>query len=211
MPEKQISIGRRAFRLYNKVGATKRERQKAIELIKDEPVESLDEYGKFLRAEIIFWQDYASLQDRQDAFDTFRAMSIDKSLPFNLVVGACFYAGRCYELGFATEHNFEAALLCYRAANKLNPKACLNDIARLEKLFSTPQQKINTATPQKFQFDGAWMTNYYVADRVNREDDIHTNFIDGLKTLKRTGFFYEDDSDEVEVDFYVVPDEVNKK
>lgn len=208
MCETQNSLGRRAFKLYNKVGATERDKRQAIALIKDVPVDSLDEYGKFLRAEIIFWQDFATVQEKLDAFDTFRSMSVDNGLPLNLVVGACFYAGRCYELGFATEHDFESALICYRAANKLNPKACLKDIARLEKALSSPQ-KINTATPPKFRFDGAWMTNYYVADRVNREDDIHPNFIDGLKTLKRTGFFYEDDPDEVEVDFYVVPTDKN--
>lgn len=205
MSDTQISIGRRAFKLYNKVGATKREKQKAIELIQNEAVESLDVYGRFVRAEIIFWQDYASILDRIDAFDTFRAISIDTSMPLNLIVGACFYAGRCYELGFATEHNFESALVCYRAANKLNPNACVKDIARLEKLQSAAPVKNATATPAKYRYDGSCATDYVANDRIKKEDDIHTSFIDGLKTLKRTGFFYADDPDEIDVDLYTVP------
>ena len=134
MIEKQNSAGRRAFKLYNKVGATEREKIKAMELIQGEAAENLDEYGRFVRAEIIFWRYNAPLQDKEDAFDTFRTMSFDQNLPVNLIVGACFYAGRCYELGFATGHDFDAALICYRAANKINPKACIKDISRLEKL-----------------------------------------------------------------------------
>lgn len=204
MIEKQNSVGKRAFKLYNKVGATEREKIKAMELIQGEAVESLDEYGKFVRAEIIFWRYNASLQDKEDAFDTFRAMSLNPSLPKNLIVGACFYAGRCYELGFACEHNFDAAVICYRAANKLNPNACLKDIARVEKMLST-QRKGDTATPDKFKYDDSTVADYRQEERINKADDIHTNFIEGLKTLKRTGFFYEDDPDEVDIDLYNVP------
>ncbi|MDE7454479.1 MAG: hypothetical protein K2M64_01470 [Clostridia bacterium] len=205
MSQTQMTVGKQAFKLYNKVGATEREKQRAVDLIKGEAVDSLDAYGKFVRAEIIFWQDYASSQDRIDAFDTFRAMSIDANLPQNLIVGARFYAGRCYELGFATEHNFDSALICYRMANKLNPKACLKDIARLEK--SQTQQPVKNAngTPAKYRYDGWTFADYMAEERIKKEDDIHTNFIDGLKTLKRTGFFYEDDPDEVDIDLYNVP------
>ncbi|MCM1194964.1 MAG: SEL1-like repeat protein [Corallococcus sp.] len=210
MPQSNVSNGKRAFKLYNKTGASEREKERAIQIINGEKTSDLDAYGRFVRAEIIFWQDFAPLQDRIDAFDTFRSMSCDNTLPTNLVVGACFFAARCYELGFATEQNFDSALICYRAANKLNPKACLKDIARLEKAQTSVKTEFDTATPPKFQYNGSWAADSWAEWEVMNDDKLHTNIADGLRTLKRTGFFYEDDPDEVDADLYSVPDKTDE-
>lgn len=210
MSEKQTSNCKRAFKLYNKRGATDNDKVQAMVLLKQENPRDLDEYGIFLKAEITFWKRQSSLQERIDAFDTFRKMSCEQNLPLPLIVGACFFAGRCYELGFATEHNFEAALICYRKANKINPNACVKDIERLEKAIDAADKKPKTAaTPDRFSYkDGVEGTGEI--EYRNAIDEWAKDFEQCLTSLRDNRFFYGDDPDEINVDeieIYNVADE----
>lgn len=199
MPENKKSNGKLAYKLYNKVGATENDKVRARCIIAAENVETLDVYGKFVRAEIIFWNRFSSSYERQEAFETFQTTVLDKNTPKPLLVGACFFIGRCYELGFGTDYNMSMAYAHYRLANKLNPKACVKDVARLQKIMNTEPQKANSATPDKFK--------YYDTDEADTEWEYADNIDDWAKEFERckkslvnNGFFYPDDPEEVNVD-----------
>lgn len=203
MPEKNISNGRLAYKLYNKVGATDAEKIRARCIIAEENVETLDVYGKFVRAEIIFWNRFSSTYERQEAFETFQTTLLDKNTPRPLIIGACFFIGRCYELGFGTDYNMSMAYAHYRLANKLNPQACLKDIARLQKIMNAEPQRLSTATPDKFKYYDTDETEaeWEYADSIN---DWAKEFEQCRKALADNGFFYPDDPEEVDVDLYDV-------
>ena len=57
MPENPMSKGRLAYKLFNKVGATEKDKARAKEIIDAESVDDLDEYGRFVLAELTFWGD----------------------------------------------------------------------------------------------------------------------------------------------------------
>ena len=50
MSAKQASAGKRAYKLYNRIGATDRDKVQAQILINAEKPEDLDVYGRFVRA-----------------------------------------------------------------------------------------------------------------------------------------------------------------
>lgn len=206
MSETQLSVGKRAYRLYNKVGATELDKVRAQVLINSEKLEDLDVYGKFVYAEVIYWKRSSTATAYEQSMEIFQKIIIDKTSPRPLVIGACFFLGRMYELGLGCDYNMSSAYAHYRLANKLNPKACVKDIARLQKILNDTPQKINTATPDKFKYHGddepdqSWEYYKYVEEWSREYDKCK-------KSLKDNKFFYPDDPDEVEVDFYAVPTE----
>lgn len=199
MSDTQISVGKRAFKLYNKVGATELEKAQAKVLINAEAPESLDIYGKFVRSEIIFWDRHSSAYTYAQAIEVFQKIILERDMPKPLIVGACFYLGRMYELGLGVDYNMGAAYAHYRLANKLNPKACVKDIARLLKILSAEQKKINTATPDKYKYYGIdesdKMWEYY-----KYLDEWSDEYERCKQSLKDNKFFYPDDHDEVSMD-----------
>lgn len=205
----QLSIGRQAYRLYNKVGATEKDKVSAQILIAAEKFEDLDIYGRFVYAEVIFWKILSTPTAYAQAIEIFQKIIIDKQPPKPLVIGACFFLGRMYELGLGTDYNMGAAYAHYRLANKLNPKACVKDIARLQKILNDAPTKINTSTPDKFKYHGDDETDseweyYQCVHEWSQEYD------KCRKSLKDNNFFYPDDPDEVEVDFYIAPLDTKK-
>lgn len=211
MDEKQVSNGKRAYKLYNKVGATEREKQTAIKLIEQANADELDVYGKFVRAEIIFWSDNTSPYAKQEAFETFLHIILDKQTPKALSVGACFFAGRCFELGFGTDYDNAMAYAHYRLANKINPNACLKDVARLQKLLASEQKNFDKSTPEKFRYCGSatnekwseWEYEEYINDWIEEYEKCKIS-------LRDNKFFYPDDPDETDVDMYDVIISSNK-
>ena len=199
MSAKQASAGKRAYKLYNRIGATDRDKVQAQILINAEKPEDLDVYGRFVRAEIIFWSRLSSSYEQQEAFETFQTTLLDKNTPKPLLVGACFFIGRCYELGFGTDYNMSMAYAHYRLANKLNPKACVKDVARLQKIMNTEPPKANSATPDKFKYSDAneTDTDWEYAENI---DDWAKEFERCKKSLANNGFFYPDDPEEINVD-----------
>lgn len=203
MSAKQASAGKRAYKLYNRIGATEHDKVQAQILIDAEKSEDLDVYGRFVRAEIIFWSRLSSLYEKQDAFEAFQSIVLDRKTPAPLLVGACFFIGRCYELGFGTDYNMSMAYAHYRLANKLNPKACTKDVARLQKIMNTEPPKANSATPDKFKYsdddeaDEEWEYAESIAEWAEE-------FRQCRKSLADSGFFYPDDPEEVDVDLYDV-------
>ena len=199
MSETQLSVGRRAYRLYNKVGATELDKAQAKVLINAEAPESLDIYGKFVRAEIIFWDRHSTAYIYAQAIEAFQKIVIDRNMPKPLIVGSCFYLGRMYELGLGVDYNMGAAYAHYRLANKLNPKACVKDITRLQKILNAAPKKINTSTPDKYKYtcdyesDKTWEYYDYVQEWSQEYDKCK-------QSLRDNKFFYPDDPDEMNVD-----------
>lgn len=198
MPRKQ-TVGRLAYKLYNKVGATEREKERAIKIIEQTDVAALDEYGLFTRAEITFWNEYSSPYMRTEAFETFQKIILNNQLPHPLTVGACFFLGRCYELGFGADYNMSMAYAHYRLANRLNPQACLKDIARTRRILNSEPAKINKNTPKEYKYNGAvevddeWEYSKYLTEWGKEYESCK-------QSLKNSGFFYADDPDEINVD-----------
>lgn len=199
MPENNISVGRLAYKLYNKVGATELDKARAKILINDEKPENLDVYGKFVCAELIFWNRSSNAYTYAQAIEIFQKIIIDKQSPKPMIVGACFFLGRMYELGLGVDYNMGAAYAHYRLANKLNPKACLKDIARLQKILDSEPKKIKKSTPDKFQYRDIYETDetweyYKYLDEWSKE------YEKCKQSLKDNKFFYPDDPDEVSLD-----------
>lgn len=200
MSEKSISNGRRAYKLYNKVGATDKDKLQAQILMNDEKPEDLDVYGKFVYAEIIFWKRRSNAYTYAQAIEIFQKILLDKQLPRSLTVGACFYLGRCYELGLGTEHNINAAYAHYRLANKLNPKACVKDIERIQNILNSEAKAINKSTPDKYKFNDVGETDDDELEYQQYLREWDEEYSKCKKSLKNNKFFYADDPDEVNVD-----------
>lgn len=206
MSETQISIGKRAFKLYNKVGATERDKAQAKAMIDAEKPESLDVYGNFVYAELIFWSKTSNAYTYAQAIEIFQQIIVDKQLPKSLIVGACFFAGRMYELGLGVAYDMGTAYAHYRLANKLNPKACVKDIARLQKIQSAGKSKVKQSTPDDFQYlligetDKTWEYSIYMREWASEYEKCK-------QSLKDNRFFYPDDPEEVsleDIDLYCV-------
>lgn len=201
MSETQLSVGKRAYRLYNKVSATERDKVNAKLLIDAEKFEDLDVYGRFVYAELIFWKMSSTAVTYAQAVEIFQKIIVDKQSPKTLVVGACFFLGRMYELGLGVDYNTKAADIHYRLANKLNPKACVKDIARLEKILSSEPKELIQKTPDRYRYDGGYehdcLWEYYKYLGEWSED-----YEKCKQSLKESKFFYADDPDEVEIDLY---------
>ena len=201
MEEKQRSNGKLAYKLYNKVGANEKEKAKAKKLIENEDLNSLDAYGKFVHAEIIFWDKNSTASLYNVAIEIFQGILLNKQSPKPLIVGACFFVGRMYELGLGVNYNLDAAYAHYRLANKLNPKACTKDIARLQKIQGTDPKTIKQSTPDKYKYKyngivetgSLWEYNKYLEEWATEYEKCKTS-------LKDNKFFYADDPDEVNVD-----------
>lgn len=201
MSEKQMSVGKRAYRLYNKVGATEKDKFNAQALIANEKPEDLDVYGKFVYAELIFWKMFSTASSYAQAIEIFQKIIVDKQSPKTLVVGACFFLGRMYELGLGVDYNMSMAYAHYCLANKLNPKACLKDIARLQDILNSQPKELSKNTPAKFKYDGAYETD----ETLEYYKYVHEwaqEYEQCKDSLKRNKFFYDDDPDEVDVDLY---------
>ena len=199
MSEEKISIGKRAFKLYNKVGATEQDKVLAQILIAAEQPEDLDVYGKFVYAELIFWKRLSTASAYAQALEIFQKIIFDKQLPKQLIVGACFYLGRMYELGLGVDYNMGVAYAHYRLANKLNPKACLKDIARLQKILESKPKEFRKSTPDKYSYNGGYETD----DTLEYYGYAHEwaqEYENCKQSLKDNRFFYPDDPDEVNLD-----------
>lgn len=199
MPENNISVGRLAYKLYNKVGATELDKARAKVLIEAEAPESLDAYGRFVRAEIIFWNRNSNAYTYAQAIEIFQKIIVDKNMPKPLLVGSCFYLGRMYELGLGVDYNMSAAYAHYRLANKLNPKACLKDVARLQNRIESEPKEFSKSTPDKYKYDGEYEHDktweyYRYLDEWSKE------YEKCKQSLKDNKFFYPDDPDEVNLD-----------
>lgn len=199
MQEKQMSNGKLAYKLYNKVGATEQEKARAKEIIDAEKPENLDIYGKFVRSELIFWDKSSCAYTYIQAIEVFQQIITDKQMPKTLVVGACFYLGRMYELGLGVDYDMNMAYAHYRLANKLNPKACIKDIARLEKILSSEPKQFSKDTPNRYAYrsiyehDKTWEYNAYLRDCAE-------DYRKCQESLKRNRFFYPDDTDKKKSD-----------
>lgn len=199
MPEKLTSAGKRAYRLYNKKGATDLDKIQAQALIYGVKPEDLDVYGRFVSAEIIFWKRLSDRYAYAQAIEIFQKILLDKQLPKPLLVGACFFLGRMYELGLGTEHNAQAAYEHYRLANRLNPEACAKDVDRLQKLLNGERKNTASRTPDRFSYrdDDAPL------DESEYEEYLQ-EWAEEMESCQRSladnGFFYADDPDEKDVD-----------
>lgn len=199
MPDNNNSVGKLAYKLYNKVGATVLDKARAKVLISAEQPENLDVYGKFVYAELIFWNRSSNAYTYAQAIEIFQKTIIDKQSPKPMIVGACFFLGRMYELGLGVDYNMSAAYAHYRLANKLNPKACVKDIARLQKILDSKPKEFSKQTPDKFKYNGEYEPDatweyYECIHEWSKEYD------NCKKSLKDNKFFYPDDPDEVSLD-----------
>lgn len=214
MSEKLIADSRLAFKLYNKINASNDEIRKAKSLMENVDVNELDVYGKFVWAQIHLFRVYIKYKSKtRDAFEMFVQITQSKDTPKKVLVGAYYFVGRAYELGLGVERNRNHALENYLEANKLNNKVCLTDIARVTKALHPTKPQSEKGTPEEYRY------KFYVP--VNDDDlfdDLEpevyryrkassADHLRRMKVLKRTGFYYEDEPEIVnlaELDLYCV-------
>lgn len=224
MDKKMIADGRLAFKLYNKMYASNNDIRDAKKLLKDLDVEQLDVYGKFVWAQVLLFRVYIRSKNRaHEAFEMFVKITQSPDTPKKLLVGAYYHIGLAYERGYGVECNRNHALENYLEANKLNNKVCLSDIARVTKALHPTKPETAKGTPEEYRY------KFYVGES---DDELEKHIgeayqIQGagnadhrrrMKTLKRTGFYYEDEPEIInlaDLDLYcvdgVTPDDLIRK
>lgn len=213
LDEKMIADGRLAFKLYNKKHASNNEIRDAQRLLQDLDVNELDVYGKFVWAQIHLFKVYIQSKSRaREAFEMFVKIAQCSDTPKKLLVGAYYFVGRAYELGISVERNRSHALENYLEANKLNDKVCLSDIARVTKELHPTKPETEKGTPEEYRYKFCVDENEDDLDKHIWEvypyrDASATDHIRRMKTLKRTGFYYEDEMEIInlaDLDLYCV-------